>query len=315
MISFIILAVGLILLVIGANWLINGAENIAKRFNISDIVIGFTIVSFGTSAPELIVGIMAALKNAGDITVGNVIGSNIFNLLAVLGITGIVVPIRAKIGSIRKYIPFSVIVIIALFIAGNDYLIMRDSNTISRIDGIILLALFALYLFMNFKDRKKEHISINVEKQNIYISLLIFILGVGALGLGGELTTRGAVEIARMWGVSEKMIALTVIATGTSLPELITSLIAVLKKKPDIAIGNIVGSNIFNVLLILGLSSLIRPVAFNPMMNIDLLIVGFMSLVLLGLVEITKDKVLNRVSSSLLLISFIVYWIFVILRK
>lgn len=302
------------LLIFGANWLINGAENVAKRFHISDIVIGFTIVSFGTSAPELIVGIAATLKNAGDITVGNVIGSNVFNLLAVLGITGIVMPIKAQIGSLRKYIPFSIIVLIVLFIAGNDSLIMRESNMISRIDGIILMVIFAIYIYMNVRE-KKDDITINVEKQNIYISILIFIIGIGALALGGELTTRAAVEIARMWGVSEKMIALTVIATGTSLPELITSFLAVLKKKPDIAIGNIVGSNIFNILLILGVSSLIRPITFNPMLNIDILIVGVMSLVLLGFVEMTREKVLNRVSSAILLLSFIMYWVFVILRK
>lgn len=302
------------LLIFGANWLINGAENIARRFHISDIVIGFTIVSFGTSAPELIVGIVATLKNAGDITVGNVIGSNVFNLLAVLGITGIVMPIKAQIGSLRKYIPFSIIVLIVLFIAGNDYLIMRDANIISRIDGIILLLIFAIYIYMNAKE-KKDDIKINVEKKNAYISILIFILGVGALALGGELTTRAAVDIARMWGVSEKMIALTVIAMGTSLPELITSFLAVLKKKPDIAIGNIVGSNIFNILLILGFSSLIRPIVFNPMLNIDILVVGVMSLVLLGFVEMTREKVLNRISSAVLLLSFIIYWVFVILRK
>lgn len=306
--------IGLALLIFGANWLINGAENVAKRFHISDIVIGFTIVSFGTSAPELIVGIAATLKNAGDITVGNVIGSNVFNLLAVLGITGIVMPIKAQIGSLRKYIPFSIIVLIVLFIAGNDSLIMRESNMISRIDGIILMVIFAIYIYMNVRE-KKDDITINVEKQNIYISILIFIIGIGALALGGELTTRAAVEIARMLGVSEKMIALTVIATGTSLPELITSFLAVLKKKPDIAIGNIVGSNIFNILLILGVSSLIRPITFNPMLNIDILIVGVMSLVLLGFVEMTREKVLNRVSSAILLLSFIMYWVFVILRK
>ncbi len=314
MINMLILAVGMVLLIYGAHWMIAGAEDIAKRFNMSDIFIGFTIIAFGTSAPELIVGIMAALKNAGDITVGNVIGSNIFNLLAVLSITGIIIPIKADIKALRKYIPFSIIVLIILFILGNDAMLDQPNNSLARVDGIILLIVFMFYIYMNIKDKKNNVIHIK-SKHNMLIASLLFAGGAAALALGGELTIRSAVEIARMWNVSEKMIAITIVATGTSLPELITSIIAIVRKKPDIAIGNVIGSNIFNILLILGASSLIKPISFNPVMNADILILGIMSIVLLLMVEMNRKKILSRSSSIVLLIAFVMYWVFVIFRK
>ncbi len=315
-ISIIYLLSGLVLLLLGAHWLISGAESIARRFHISDIVIGFTIISFGTSAPELLVGVVAALKGAGDITMGNVIGSNVFNLMAVLGITGMILPIKADIKSIKKYIPFSIIVLLLLLFMGND-IMNSNSNVLSRIDGIIMLIIFSGYIYWNIRtkhsDNKPTHP--NIHSISIIKAAIFLIVGTAALAIGGELTTRSAVEIARIWNVSEKMIAITIIATGTSLPELITSVIAVLRKKPDIAIGNVIGSNIFNILLVLGVSSILRPIQYNTVLNLDIIIIAIMSIILMGMIGFSKENKLNRINSGILFLSFIAYWVFVIFRK
>ncbi len=315
LLNIIYLLFGFGLLFYGAQFLVDGSSSIARKLRIPEIIIGLTIVSFGTSAPELIVGISAALKNVGDITIGNVIGSNIFNLLLVLGITGVIIPIKVNIDTLKKFIPFSVIVLLILLFMGNDNLIFHRDNIISRINGIILLILFILYVIYNIHlSNNTEFIETNEKNYNFFLSSVFLITGILMLSYGGDMVTNNAVEIARKMNVSEKLIAITVIALGTSLPELITSLIAVIKKKPDIAVGNIIGSNIFNILLIIGVSATIRPIVFNIQLNMDIIILGISTLLLILLIILDKKKYLNRVSSSIILLIFILYWTYAIIR-
>ena len=315
MIHFFLVALGFIMLILGADWLIKGAESIALKFSVPEIIVGFTIVSFGTSAPELLVGIFAALKGAPDITVGNVIGSNIFNLLPVLGISALIMPIASDMKALKRYVPFSVLILALLILMGQDYF-MGQSGTIGIIDGAVLLTLFGLYLFLNIKVwRKTEEIKAELVTFNPIIAILLLTAGIGLLAAGGEITTRNAVEIARTFRVSEKMIGLTIIATGTSLPELITSVMAVIKRKPDIAVGNVIGSNIFNILLILGVSSVISPLKFNPALNIDIIFLGIMSLLMLFAVISNRRKMLGRIAGTIMITAFVLYWVFVFIRN
>jgi len=314
-IHFFLVALGFIMLILGADWLIKGAESIALKFSVPEIIVGFTIVSFGTSAPELLVGIFAALKGAPDITVGNVIGSNIFNLLPVLGISALIMPIASDMKALKRYVPFSVLILALLILMGQDYF-MGQSGTIGIIDGAVLLTLFGLYLFLNIKVwRKTEEIKAELVTFNPIIAILLLTAGIGLLAAGGEITTRNAVEIARTFRVSEKMIGLTIIATGTSLPELITSVMAVIKRKPDIAVGNVIGSNIFNILLILGVSSVISPLKFNPALNIDIIFLGIMSLLMLFAVISNRRKMLGRIAGTIMITAFVLYWVFVFIRN
>ncbi|MDY6787235.1 MAG: calcium/sodium antiporter [candidate division WOR-3 bacterium] len=315
MIHFFLVILGFIMLILGADWLIKGAESIALKFSVPEIIVGFTIVSFGTSAPELLVGIFAALKGAPDITVGNVIGSNIFNLLPVLGISALIMPIASDMKALKRYVPFSVLILALLILMGQDYFI-GQSGTIGIIDGGILLTLFGLYLFLNIKVWKKtEEVKSELAAFNPVLAIILLTAGIGLLAAGGEITTRNAVEIARIFRVSEKMIGLTVIATGTSLPELITSVMAVIKRKPDIAVGNVIGSNIFNILLILGVSSVISPLKFNPALNIDIIFLGIMSLLMLFAVISNRRKMLGRIAGTIMISAFVLYWTFVFIRN
>ncbi|MFO8062332.1 MAG: calcium/sodium antiporter [bacterium] len=315
MIHFLLVLLGFAMLILGADWLIKGAESIALKFSVPEIIVGFTIVSFGTSAPELLVGIFAALKGAPDITIGNVIGSNLFNLLPVLGISALIMPIASDLKALKRYVPFSVLILALLILMGKDYFI-GQSGTIGIIDGAVLLTLFALYMFLNIKVWKStEDIKPELVTFNPMLAVILLTAGIGLLAAGGEITTRNAVEIARIFNVSEKMIGLTVIATGTSLPELITSIMAVIKRKPDIAVGNVIGSNIFNILLILGVSSVISPLKFNPALNIDIVFLGIMSLFMLFAVMSNKRKTLGRIPGTIMITAFVLYWVFVFIRN
>jgi len=313
--NIVFLSIGFVLLYYGANYLIDGSSSLAKKMKIPELIIGLTIVSFGTSAPEFIVGLIAASKGAGDITMGNVIGSNIFNLLFVLGLTGVILPIKVNIKNLERFIPFSIFVLLLVMIMGNDKLIFHQDNFISRIDGIILLIFFVFYIMYNIRMSKNTvYIEMPGREYSVPFAIFSLLLGLVMLSYGGNLVTNNAVTIARKMHLSEKLIAITIIAIGTSLPELITSLVAVIKKKPDIAVGNIVGSNIFNVLLVIGVSSVIRPFVFNIDLSIDIIFLMIASLVLIALVLMDKKRYLNRFASSIMLLMFIGYWIFVIYR-
>jgi cation:H+ antiporter len=270
-VQFLLLALGLFLLVKGADWLVDGASVLAKKFNVSDLAIGLTIVAFGTSAPELVVNVVAASGNLPDLVFGNVIGSNNFNLFAILGIAGLITPLAVQSSTVWKEIPFSFLAAIALLFLANNYF-LSSQPFVSRYDGIVLLVLFAGFLYYVATQLKNEP-KVEEVAQKDYSNLKIWMLIIGGLGFlvgGGKLVVDNAVAMAQSIGVSEKIIGLTIVAAGTSLPELATSVVAALKKNADIAIGNIIGSNIFNIFLILGASIMIRPMPFNDAFNMDI---------------------------------------------
>ena len=259
--AIIVLLVGFLLLVKGADWFVEGASSIAKKIKIPSFVIGLTIVAFGTSAPELAVSITAALKGSNDIAIGNVVGSNIFNILVVLGMSAAITPIIVEKGMIKRDYPISIIVSVLLGILAMDTILWKKPGMqIGRMDGIILLIVFAAYMFMTVKsgiqNRTEEE---PIEELSLWKSILISVLGLAGIVLGGDWAVDGAKEIARTLGLSEALIGLTIVAIGTSLPELVTSIVAARKGENDIAVGNVIGSNIFNMLLILGVSSIIHP--------------------------------------------------------
>ncbi len=274
--ALLFIVFGFALLIKGADWLVEGASAIAKRFGVSQLVIGLTIVSFGTSAPELLVNLVASFRGSADIAIGNIVGSNIANTLLILGATAAVAPIAVKQSTVFKEIPFSLLASIVLLLMANDRLVDGYSlSELGRGDGLILIGFFIIFLYYSFGIRNKKDDEETEEEETCKGWLCTFLIlgGLIALPVGGELTVRGAVSIASILGLSEKLIGLTIVALGTSLPELTTSVIAASKGKSDIAVGNIIGSNIFNIFWILGVSATINHLPFQPSLNFDLLFV------------------------------------------
>lgn len=319
--SSILIIVGFASLIYGANWLVDGASSLAKKKNISDLVIGLTIVSFGTSAPELVVNSIASVNGHSDIVFGNIIGSNNFNLFIILGVAGLIYPITVQSSTAWREIPMSLIITVMLLLLANNFFV-NQSFDISRLDGIIMLIAFVCflyYVFLQLKKDKKEKIDI-IEtityntKSNKKIWGLI-IIGITALILGGKLVVDNAIEVATSLGVSEKIIGLTIIAVGTSLPELVTSIVAAIKKNSDIAIGNVVGSNIFNLLLILPISAIIRPLSYNPNFNQDILILMGGTVFLIIAMFIGKKKKIDRVEALILLSFYLIYTTYLVYKE
>lgn len=306
--QLVLLAVGLVLLVKGADWLVDGASVLAKKNNVSDLAIGLTIVAFGTSAPELVVNAVAASGNYPDIVFGNVIGSNNFNLFVILGIAGLIVPLSVQSSTVWKEIPFSLLAAIVLFFLANNYFLAQSSD-LSRYDAIILLVLFLAFLYYVATQLKTDP-DAEVVAAKDYSTLKIWgliIIGLAGLVGGGKLVVDNAVAMAHSLGVSEKIIGLTIVAAGTSLPELATSVVAAMKKNADIAIGNIVGSNIFNILLILGVSGLIRPLAFSSAFNTDIYILAAGTIFLFLAMFIGKKHRLDRWQAFAMLSAYLLY--------
>ncbi len=305
--SLILIVVGFAGLIFGANWLVDGASSLAKKHNIPDLVIGLTIVAFGTSAPELVVNSIASVNGLSDIVLANVIGSNNFNLFIILGIAALIFPMTFHSTMVKREIPISLFVTILLLALANDFFINENSE-ISTIDGFILLAGFISFLFYLFKNMKADNVEeIPISpKSNLKIWSLI-ILGFSGLIIGGKLVVDNSIGIATDLGISQKIIGLTIIAAGTSLPELITSVVAAFKKNSDIAIGNVIGSNIFNVLLILSISSLISPVKYSPIFNLDFLIlIGGTAFLILAMFT-GKRRRLDRWEAAILLGFYLIY--------
>jgi len=305
--SSILIIVGFTSLIFGANWLVDGASSLAKKNNISDLVIGLTIVAFGTSAPELVVNSVASFNGLSDIVFGNIVGSNNFNLFIILGIAGLIYPITVQSSTAWKEIPISLIATILLLVLANNFFINQNPE-ISRLDGIILLVsflCFLYYVFSQLKQEKTETITL-VNKSNFKIwSLVIF--GIAGLVIGGKLVVDNSIDIATNLGVSQKIIGLTIIAAGTSLPELVTSIVAALKKNSDIAIGNVIGSNIFNILLVLSISSFVNPIKYNPNFDQDILILIGGTVFLIIAMFTGKRKKLDRWESLILLSFYLIY--------
>lgn len=300
---------GFAALIFGANWLVDGASALAKKYNVSDLIIGLTIVSFGTSAPELVVNSLASYNGYSDIILGNILGSNNFNLFITLGIAGLIYPMRVQKSTIWKEIPISFGAALLFYMMANNFF-FSDTTAVLRIDGAILLLCFAAFLFYIFKEMKagKEPIEeiIYIPKSNFKIWSLI-LLGLAGLIIGGQLVVDNGVKLATLLGISEKIIGLTIIAVGTSLPELLTSVVAALKKNSGIAIGNIIGSNIFNILLILSVSSLIAPIEFHSYFNLDLYILLGGTIFLFLSMFVGKKNRLDRWQSAFLLLFYLVY--------
>lgn len=315
--KIVYIIIGLILLVKGADWFVNGASSLAKKFNISELAIGLTVVAFGTSAPELVVNVIGAAQGLDDIVFGNIIGSNNFNLFIILGIVGLISPIAVKSSTAWREVPFSLLAAILLFVLVN-YLVITNSGEfdLSRLEGGILFIFFLGFLFYVYKQLKSDELV--VEKTTKALSpgkiSLFLILDLGGLVFGGRLVVNNAVTLAEMLNISEKIIGLTIVAAGTSLPELFTSLVAAFKKNTDIAIGNVIGSNIFNILLILSVSSFINPLNYNLSFNTDLYILAGGTLFLMIAMLTGVKKELDRWEAALLLVAYISYIVYVIIN-
>ncbi len=314
LIAITLLILGFASLIFGANWLVEGASALAKKHKISDLVIGLTIVAFGTSAPELVVNSIASFDGCSEIVLGNIIGSNNFNLFMILATAGLIYPISVHSSMVYWEIPISLLCGILLFIMGNWFL--GDQTEISRVEGSILFLCFAGFLYYVFKQMKKEEKSATFYQKKSKLKIWgLIMLGLTGLILGGQLVVNNGIQIATTLGVSEKIIGLTIIAAGTSLPELVTSVIAAVKKNSDIAIGNVVGSNIFNILLILAISSFINPISFNPNFNIDILMLLAGSLFLFICMFIGKKHQLERWQSALLLSFYLAYTVYLVWKE
>jgi cation:H+ antiporter len=312
--SIVLIVAGFILLIKGADWMVSGASALAKKYNVSDLVVGLTIVSFGTSAPELVVNSIASVQHHSDMVFGNVLGSNIANLFLILGIAGLIYPITVQSNTVWKEIPLSILAVIILFVLSNNFL-FQTNNILSRIDGLILLVLFGVFMYYIYTqmkiERPNEVESLLKEMSGLKIWGLI-IFGLAGLILGGKLVVDNASKVAELMGVSEKMIGLTIVAIGTSLPELMTSVVAALKKNSDIALGNIIGSNIFNIFLILSVSSFISPVVFNTSFNTELYLLAIGTLILFVAMFTGGKKKLDRWEAAILLATYIGYTVYLI---
>ncbi|MGY5850204.1 calcium/sodium antiporter [Salegentibacter sp. F14] len=314
----ILLVLGLLVLIFGANYLVEGASALARKFKVSDLAIGLTIVAFGTSAPELVVNSIASMEGHQDIVFGNVIGSNNFNLFIILGLTGLITPLAVQSSTAWKEIPISLVAVIILFMMVNDGALLSGAeNILGRWEGIILLFGFLGFLYYVYKQLTLEKsIGTSPEKKLSNLKMSLFIIGgLAGLVLGGQLVVNNAIEIAENLGISEKVIGLTVIAAGTSLPELATSMVAAIKKNADIAVGNIIGSNIFNFLLILGTASLISPASYNLSFNTDLYILAGGTLFLMLAMFTGKRKMLDRWEAGVLFVFYLAYTIYLVARE
>ncbi|MGB9865938.1 calcium/sodium antiporter [Fervidobacterium gondwanense] len=310
--SFLLLLVGFFLVSFGADKLVEGASNIAKRLRVSDLVIGLTIVSFGTSAPELAVNIVSAFKKNSEIALGNIIGSNIFNILAVAGISAMIRPIEVHYSTLKKEIPLSFIAALTVLALGN-----KVPSLITRGDGIVLLSFFAIFLAYVFEMAKKDRSMFEemekgkLKETSLIISIVYVVGGLIGLTFGGRWIVTGATDVAKFFGVSDKLIGLTIVAAGTSIPELATSVTAMIKGNSEIGLGNIVGSNIFNIFFILGATAVINPVLYNTVLNVDLTLL----LIVTALLTIfSKDLKINRLEGLLLFLSYIGYTVYLIIR-
>lgn len=320
-VSLIKLVIGFLLLVKGADYFVEGASSIAKKLRIPTFVIGLTIVAFGTSAPELAVSISAALKGSNDIAIGNVVGSNIFNTLVVLGASAAITPIAVEKGVIKKDYPLSIFAAILLGVLSLDMILFKaPAMTLSRVDGIILLVAFAFFMYTTVKAGLKQRAAANPEHEealaNMYMpawkSILILVVGLAGIVIGGDLSVEGAKEIARAFGLSEALIGLTIVAFGTSLPELVTSIVAARKGESDIAVGNVIGSNIFNIFFILGVSATILPMNVSSTYLYDIAIL--VAVMVLSYIPIAKTKKVSRGMGVTMVAAYLAYTVYLIMR-
>ena len=311
MLTYILFAIGFVFLIKGADFLVNGATSVARSLNVSDLVIGLTVVAFGTSTPELAVNIIASFKGNTDIAIGNVLGSNIANILLILGVSSVIYPLAVTKGTVWKEIPFSLLAAIVLLLMANDQILDRaGTSALTRIDGLIFLCFFAIFIYYTFSiaaqvEGIEEHVS--ARQYSWLRSLLYIIAGLAGLIIGGKWIVDGAIALATKLGLSESLIGLTIVAVGTSLPELATSAVAAYKKNVEIAVGNVVGSNIFNIFFVLGISAIIKPLPFQTKNNADLGAVILSSLMLFFFMFTGKKRSLDRWEGIVCMILYFSY--------
>lgn len=302
-IQILILIAGLLLILFGANYLVDGSSSIAKKFGLSEFIIGLTIVGIGTSTPEMVVSFLSSFQGKADMAIGNIVGSNIFNTMMILGTTALITPLAITRNNLRKDIPLNILVTVLLIILGMNYTIFGvGENSLSRIDGIILLGIFAWYLWSSFKSDSADDEDSQIKEYSGFMSVILIIAGLAGLIIGGRMFVNAATELAKMFGVSDKFIAITVMAAGTSMPELATCVVAAFKGRGQLALGNILGSNISNILLILGGAALINPLSFSGMTSFDLGAVLICAVFILASAYTFKKKKLDRFEGTILVL-------------
>ena len=304
-IQILILIAGLLLILFGANWLVDGSSSIAKRFGISEFVIGLTIVGIGTSTPEMVVSFLSSFQGKADMAIGNIVGSNIFNTMMILGVTALIAPLAITKSNLKKDIPLNIIVTTLLIVLGMNFTLFgKGQDQLCRLDGAILLGVFAWYIWSSFTSDSddSEEDGEGIKEYKTGISILLIIAGLAGLIIGGRLFVNSATELAKMFGVSDKFIAITVMAAGTSMPELATCVVAALKGRGQLALGNVLGSNISNILLILGGAALISPLSFGGMTYVDLGAVLICAIFILASAYLFKKKQLDRFEGIILLL-------------
>lgn len=310
-VQILILLGGLVLILLGSNYLVDGSSSIAKKFGISEFVIGLTIVGIGTSTPEMVVSFLSAIQGKANMAIGNIVGSNIFNTLMILGITALVSPLAITKSNIKKDIPVNIVVTVLLILLGLNQTIFGVGNDmLSRFDGIILLGIFGWYLWSSFKsdssaesDSEEDGIAV----RNNLVSVVMILGGLAGLIFGGRIFVNSATALSQMFGVSDKFIAITVMAAGTSMPELATCVVAALKGKGQLALGNVLGSNIFNILLILGGSSLIQPLSFAGITFVDMLTILAGAILIFLSAFMFRKKELDRIEGAIFILLMAAY--------
>lgn len=317
-IVFLIIGLGLIL--VGANMLTDGASAIARRWGVSDLVVGLTVVAFGTSAPELVISLLASIEGSAGLAIGNVVGSNIFNVLAIIGITALVAPIRIEKSILTKDIPLVLLSALALLAIGNGPLLDGSAaSSISRVDGILLLLFFAIFMRYTFSQAKNGSADDPAAEKArekapmpMWRALIWVAAGLAGLIFGGDRFVAGASGVASALGVSDSVIGLTIVAAGTSLPELATSVAAALKGRPGIALGNVIGSNIFNIFLVLGVAATVRPLPFGGIGNADLLVLIAASLLFWVFGWFFRQRTITRAEGALLAAGYVAYMVYLV---
>ena len=316
LIPILLLIVGFVALIVGANWLVDGATSIGIRAKLSPLIIGLTIVAFGTSLPELIINVFSCFKGSSGLAIGNIVGSNIMNILLILGVAAVIFPIDVDRISIRRDIPVGFFATALLFVMANDFF-MGSSHTINWIEGLGLLLCAVGYLYLTMLKNEKPDTSVEAVQIPLpwWKTILFLVFGIFGLYVGGELVSNNAQTIAKAWGMSDAMIGLTVVAMATSLPELITSVVAATKKNAGIAIGNVMGSNILNIFVVLGVSGLITPLQFDPKMNLTLILLFVANLLMFLFVFTGKGRKISRFEGSLMILAYTGFMVYTILAQ
>jgi cation:H+ antiporter len=308
-IVYILFVVGFVVLILGANWLVEGSVSLGIRANLSPLVIGLTVVAFGTSLPELVINIFASLKGSSDLAIGNILGSNIMNIFLILGVASLLMPLIVQRISVKRDLPVGLFATVLLGIMANGSLYGRE-NVITRLDGLILLALFAFYLYLTLK--KGQPLSVDMdavpkEPYSLTKTIILLLAGCAGLYFGGEWVSEGALQVAVVLGISESAIGLTIVAAATSLPELVTAIVAAIKRNIGIVMGNVLGSNIINIFVVLGVSAIIHPLDYNLKLNFDLLLVLLANIILLGLIFLGGGLRLSKIEGASMIVIYVIY--------